>query len=53
MSLVHKMKYLTAQFQLCFCFCIGNTIGILADNLLVATYPLSCLSILVPNAVAE
>jgi len=22
---MRKMKYLTDQFQLCFCFCIGNT----------------------------
>ena len=28
---------MTDQFQLCFCFCIGNKIGILTDNLLVAT----------------
>jgi len=28
------MKYLTDQFQLCFCFCIGSTISILTDNLL-------------------
>ena len=33
--------------------CIGNTIGILSDNLLVATYALSCLCIPVYNAVAE
>ena len=25
LNLIHKMKYLTDQFQLCFCFCIGNT----------------------------
>jgi len=25
LSLIRKMKYLTDQFQLCFCFCIGNT----------------------------
>jgi len=36
-----------------FYFCIGNTIGILTDNLLVATYFLSCLCILVSNAVVE
>jgi len=23
--LIRKMKYLTDQYQLCFCFCIGNT----------------------------
>jgi len=33
-----------------FYFCIGNTIGILTDNLLVATYALSCLCISVSNA---
>jgi len=22
---MRKMKYLTDQFQLCFCFCVGNT----------------------------
>jgi len=25
LNLIGKMKYLTDQFQLCFCFCIGNT----------------------------
>jgi len=25
LNLVHKIKYFTDQFQLCFCFCIGNT----------------------------
>jgi len=25
LNLIRKMKYLTDQFQLCFCFCIGNT----------------------------
>jgi len=25
LNLIGKMKYLTGQFQLCFCFCIGNT----------------------------
>ena len=25
LNLIRKMKYLTAQFQLCFCFRIGNT----------------------------
>jgi len=25
LNLVRKMKYLTDKFQLCFCFCIGNT----------------------------
>ena len=64
LNLSRKIKYLTDQFQLRFCFCIGNTkqlyficigntIGILADNLLVATYALSCLCIPVSNAVAE
>jgi len=24
LNLIRKMKYLTDQFQLCFCFCIGN-----------------------------
>jgi len=32
-------------------FCIVNTIGILTDNLLVATYALSCLCIPVFDAV--
>jgi len=47
------MKSLTDQFQLCFVFalatlnnyvyfCIANTIGILPDNLLVATYAMLC-----------
>jgi len=36
-----------------FHFCIGNTIGILADNLLVAAYALSCLCIPVFKAVVE
>jgi len=38
-----------------FYFCIGNTVGILTDNLLVATYAysFSCLRIPVSNAVAE
>jgi len=57
------MKYLGDQFQLCFCFCIGNTkllylqyfyigntTGILtADNLLVAAYALSCLCIVMSS----
>jgi len=58
------MKYLTDQFQLCFCFCSGrlnsyilflhwNTISILTDNLVVATYALSCLYIPVSNVVVE
>jgi len=58
------MKYLTDQFKLCFCFYIGNTkqlhlivhgntIGIFADNLLVATDDLSCLCMPVSNAVVE
>jgi len=25
MNLIRKMKYLTDKFQLCFCFCTGNT----------------------------
>jgi len=25
LNLIHKMKYLTDQFQLCFCFCVDNT----------------------------
>jgi len=61
LNLVRKMKYLTDQFQLCFCFCIsnifnfciGNTIGILADNVLVATYYFSCLCIPAFNALVE
>jgi len=32
-------------------FCIGNTIGILTENLLVATYIWFCLCIPVSNAV--
>ena len=32
---------------------IGNTVGILTDNLVVATHALSCLSIPVTNAVVE
>jgi len=36
-----------------FYLCIGNTTGILTDNLLVATYALSCLCIPVSNAVVE
>jgi len=32
-------------------FCIGNKIGILTDNLLVATYALSCICIPVSNTV--
>jgi len=45
--------------QLCFClnsyiyFCIGNTIGILTDNLPVTTYAPSCLCISVCNAFVE
>jgi len=38
LNLIRKIKYLTDQFQLCFCFCIGNTTGILTDNMPVATY---------------
>ena len=65
LNLRRKMKYLTDQLQLRFCFCIGNTkqlyfylcigntVGILKDNLLVATYALSCLCIPVSNEVAE
>jgi len=34
-------------------FCIGNTIGVLTENVLVATYALPCLCILVSNAVVE
>jgi len=34
-------------------FCIGNVIGILTDQLLVATYSLSRLCILVSSAVVE
>ena len=34
-------------------FCIGNKIGILTDNLLVATYALSCLCVPVSNAIVE
>jgi len=34
-------------------FYIGNTIGILTDNLLVATYASSCPCILVSNVVVE
>jgi len=64
-NLMRKMKYLTDKFQLCFCFCvgntkqlyffcIGNTIGILtADDMLVAAYALSCLCIPVSNAVVK
>jgi len=58
------MKSLTDRFQLLFCsrignataisyFCIGNTFGILSDNLLVATYVLSCFCIPVSNTVVE
>jgi len=36
-----------------FYFCVGRTIGILTDNVLVATYNLSCLCIPVSNAVVE
>jgi len=36
-----------------FYFCIGNTIGILTDNVLAATYNLSCLWIPVSHAVVE
>jgi len=36
-----------------FHFCIGKTIDILTDNVLVATYNLSCLYIPVSNAVVE
>jgi len=25
LTLIHKIKYLTGQFQLCYCVCIGNT----------------------------
>ena len=68
LNLIRKMKYLTDQFQLCFCFCIGNTklpylylhwhygntIGILtADNLLVAAYGLSCLCIPVSSEISD
>jgi len=53
LNLIRKMKYLTDQFQLCFCFCIsntnyiaiatfyfctGNTTGTLTDNVLDGTY---------------
>jgi len=31
LNLGRKIKYLKDQFQLRFCFCIGNTIGILAE----------------------
>jgi len=47
------MKYLTDQFQLCYCFCVCNTIGTLTDNLPVVAYALSCLCISVSNAFAE
>ena len=66
LNLIRKTKCLTDKFQSCFCFCIsntkyiatfcfcsGNTIGILTDNVLVATCNLSCLCIPVPNAVVE
>jgi len=62
LNLIRKMKCLTYQFQLSFCigntnsciyFCIGNKIGILTDNLLIAAYALSCLCLPVSNAVAE
>jgi len=52
----------TRQFQLCVCigntkqlylFLHCNTVGILTDHLLVATYPLSRLCILVSSAVVE
>jgi len=54
------MKCVSDQFQLCFFamatlnsyiyFCIGNTIVIFAEHLLVAIYALSCLWIPVSNA---
>jgi len=61
------MKCLTDQFQLYFCFCIGNTKQlyfflhwqtqltslILTDILLVAAYALFCLCIPVASAVVE
>jgi len=61
------VKYLTDQFQLCFCFCIGNTkllnlllqyigntIGILTeDNLLIAAYALSCVCIPVSSEISD
>ena len=25
LTLIHQIKYLTDQFQLCYCFCMGNT----------------------------
>jgi len=34
-------------------FCIGNKIGILTDNVIVATYVLSCLCIPASHAVVE
>jgi len=64
LNLIRKIKYLTDQFQLCFVFAlatpntvatfyfwIATTIGILTDNLPVATYALSCLCIPVSDAV--
>ena len=42
-----------ATLNTCIHLCIGNTIGILTDNLLVATYALPCLCIPVSNAVVE
>jgi len=65
LNLIHKIKYLTDQFDCVFVFalatlnsyiyfCTDNTIDILtADNLLVAAYALSCLCIPVSNEISD